>query len=281
MKKIMFLILFFGVLCCSIPVLAAPFYYYPKEYQITIHNMDKESIDSIELIYDTGCGFNYTDNPEWRYWIEGTDFGYQYKDSKDADVIPKLSTKQIDEIARLYLNSDTASKINGYWIDGKEIPGMHGSINKFTINENTKIYYDNQDIVVSYSADEDNFAYINKMVLRIQMKDQDVVYSPTISSQYIYIVDEYSTEEDIKIAEEVENTTAVFEIDYSKDKNQLDVKEIEAPEKKEDDLHKKDQMGDSKNVSLLIGEGVLILGVLFGIIFLLVCKRRKPEKVVK
>ncbi len=224
MRKILLIILI--ILCLNTKVLAAPFYYYPKEYNVTINNIEKNDIKKIEILYYIPIyGFNYSSSNESRSWIKDTNFGYKYKNYSDAEIIPTLTTAQIDAIANSYNHIDT-SHIKGYWIEKKEIPTINTSIAKFQVNKNTNIKYNNKNIIVTYFSDKETYPYLDNMYLKIVKNDNTILYSNPISSSIVKVIDENTSPEEKKEKEKILNQTAYFEVDFSKIHNNFDVSEI-------------------------------------------------------
>ena len=202
-------------------VIGSPAYFFPEKYNITIKNVTKNEIKSIELIYDSGYGFNYESNNNLRSWLENTDFGYKYKEYSDEEIIPKLTTEEIDDIAMSYVHKD-ASNINGYWIDSSVIEGRT-KMTKFAIYENVDIKYNDNNIIISYFAGKEHYHAINSMYLRIVKNNDTILYSNLISSNIVGVVDEHSTSEEYEKAISVKNKTAYFEVDFSGIDNNFDV----------------------------------------------------------
>ncbi len=199
----------FIILSLSTSVQAVPAYFYPNTYVVTLNNVTKDEIKKIEIIYPSMYAFNYTEEQEWRYWLERTDFGYKYKQYSDEFIIPTLTTEEIDDIAKSYINTDT-SNIKGYWIDNSVLKGRDCSITKFAINENIDIKYNSDNIVISYFTDKNNRNYMNNMHLRIIKDDDTIIYSNSISTKLANLVDEFSLENERKDAIDVTKKNCLF-----------------------------------------------------------------------
>lgn len=221
-KKIMLVILF--LLTFNLNSFAAPYYYFPKQYIITIKNTNKKEIKNIELLYNSGIGFNYESNNRFRSWLNNTDFGYKYKKYSDKEIIPQLDSQQIDKIAFLYVHKD-ASSVKGYWLDNSVI-NSNTSIAKFAIYEKANIKYFKDKIIISYTGNDNKDIYPNGIILRITKKDNTILYSNQIYSSQIGLIDEFSKPDDIEKAKKVTTITAHFETDLSGINNKFDITEI-------------------------------------------------------
>ena len=226
MKKLLIpILLLFLLLGLNVKVLGAPAYYYPKKYNVTIKNINKNEIKKIEVLYSEKYGFSYLANSENRRWIKYTDFGYKYRNYSDEEIIPTLTDEQIDDIYKAYINKDI-SDVNGYWIEQKDIPTIEGSIEKLVINENTNVQYKNNTAIVTYTATKETYYRINSMLLRIEKTDNTVLYSNPITSNLWTVEDENSTQEELAESEKILNKTAYFEVDFSKPQNNFEVTEV-------------------------------------------------------
>lgn len=272
-KKILllFLSLNFIILSLSTSVQAAPAYFYPNTYVVTLNNVTKDEIKRIEIIYPSRYAFNYTEKQEWRYWLERTDFGYKYKQYSDEYIIPTLTTEEIDDIAKSYINIDTSS-IKGYWIDSSVLKGRNCSITKFAINENIDIKYNRDNIVISYFADKNNRHYMNNMHLRIIKGDNTIIYSNSISSKLADLVDEFSTDAEWKEAEEVTKKTAYFEVDFSETKNNFKVIEYSETKNNFEVIEYSDNISDDKCIGIFIAFSIILICVYF------IIKKKKYNK---
>lgn len=226
MKKLLIpILLLFLLLGLNVKVLGAPAYYYPKKYNVTIKNINKNEIKKIEVLYSERYGINYSENNNDRIWIKYTDFGYKYRNYSDEEIIPTLTDEQIDDIYKVYINEDI-SNINGYWIEQKDIPTLENSIEKLVINENTNVQYKNNTAIVTYTATKETCYRINSMLLRIEKTDNTVLYSNPITSNLWTVEDENSTKEELAESEKILNKTAYFEVDFSKPQNNFEVTEV-------------------------------------------------------
>ncbi len=218
------LIILVLIFITALRVYSAPMYIYPQKYIITIKNAKINKIKKIEVIYWPNIGFNYESNEAFRSWIKNTDFGKKYKNFKDSEIIPKLSEKEIDEIALSYIHKN-ASEINGYWIE-QSIIDKNVSIAKFAVYENPYIKYFPNKIVISYSGRKKPLIYPDGLYLRLVLKDNTILYSAPVYSSKYKIIDEYSKPDEVKKALSVKNQNANFEVDFLHIKNKFEVKEI-------------------------------------------------------
>ncbi len=250
-KLLLYSLIILVLFCFTNKVLSAPYYYYPQKYEIVIKNIKKSDIQKIEPIYASRLKFNYSNNQNTQYWISNTDFGKKYRGYNDSEIIPKLSEKQIDEIAKIYNGYSDDDIIEGYWIDTSQInANISNGMVKFGIVPNSAIKYQNDTILISYIL-EKNY---NDIYLRIVKNDNTILYSNKIKSNMSSIIDENSTKQEREQALEISAQTAYFEVDFSKIKNKFDVVEIERK--------KKHNYSTSLNIQFILLITILIFSIM-------------------
>jgi len=202
----------------------------PKEYVITINNVNQEEIQNIEILYPTSLGFYYAKNNENREWITDTTFGNKYNNYTDAEIIPTLSTDEIDEIAKCYYNSIKRkvepSLINGYWLNGENY-----DIQKYAILSDAKVQYNNNYIEITYppsywKIDDNIVGDGSRTIIRIVKDDNTIIFSKLFKSKLITWVDEYTKGTEYNEIMSVKDKVAYFEVDYTNITNDFEVKEI-------------------------------------------------------
>lgn len=224
MKKIfLFLISFFIFITNTLASLGI---ITPKEYNITINNINLKEIEKIELLYKTHYQILYYEkNNPYREWIYKTDFGYKYKNYDDSEIIPTLSTEQLDEISNCY-NSDSANSTKGYWLENdfknNNENKINNSITKYAIYDDVKIKYNINNISINLPAPTSE-----RIFIRLEKKDNTVIYSNIISSKLIEYYDEHTPNIEIEKKENVKNKIAQFEVDYKNISNNFEVIEVE------------------------------------------------------
>lgn len=246
----------------------SPGYFYPSKYVVTLKNIGKDEIKSIEMIYPTRYAFNYAQNEKEQYWIKNTTLDSEYKEYSDEEIIPTLTTEEIDIIAKSYINTDT-SDVKGYWIDKSVINARSNSITKFAICNTVDVKYKNNNTIVTYTADDENEFYINNMYMRIVKNDDTIIYSNYISSNMEQVVDEFSTDKEWKEAEKVKNKTAYFEIDSSEIKSNFEVTEINKEQ---------NNTNNSNDFSIIIMSIVIVIAFVIICVILKNIKKRKNRQ---
>lgn len=172
--RILIVLIYIFLLLISISNIsfAEPVYFYPKEYDITLFNLDRKDIEKIETF--TPWGSFDADN---KIEIDGRLFNYnnQYYAGPDED-------SEYNGIKCKVLNTITKDKIKSFR-------------NGITFN-------------ISCTDDLTNFH------LKIYLKDNSIVYSDYICSYTI--IDEFSSENEIKEAKKIRNKKIYFGGDFEK-----------------------------------------------------------------
>lgn len=247
----------------------------PKEYIITINNINRKEIKKIEVLYKTNYQILYYEKGyPFRIWVSETDFGYKYKDVNDSEILPKLSTEELDEIYdSCYNNYKPAKDVKGYWLEKNILYSddnqSNNSIIKYALYDDVKIEYNKDNVAISFPGPKTSL-----IIIKLEKKDGTILYSKKIESKLIRVFDEHSSSEEVEEALKAEELIAQFEVNYKNITDNFDVLEIDYSDINEPYNKEENTIDKIVYISILI---IAIIIFIIGLIGLVIIKRDKNK----